>query len=82
MGSEQARFDGLVSNIREARLPSPEERHQTRVDAKVSIREGAGALHVSPMTYLRWERGEVEPRRREHAIAYAEFLAALREAVA
>jgi predicted transcriptional regulator len=75
-------FDSLVGSIREARLPAPVVRRQIREAAGVSIREAAEQLHVAPMTFLRWERGEVEPRSRDHAIVYRRFLDALREAVA
>ena len=73
-------FDPLVTRIRDSRLPSPAVRRETREAADVSIREAAEELHVAPMTLLRWERGDAQPRR-AHAIAYRQFLDALREAV-
>jgi DNA-binding XRE family transcriptional regulator len=81
MGSEPAKFDALVGRIRDSRLPSPAVRRQTREAAGVSLREGAEQLGVAPMTYLRWERGEVQPRR-AHAIEYRQFLDALTAASA
>jgi DNA-binding transcriptional regulator YiaG len=80
MPSEAAQFDALVTRIRDSRLPSPAVRRQIREAAKVPMRESARELKVAPMTFLRWERGEVQPRR-DHAIAYRQFLDALREAV-
>ena len=71
----------MITKIRDSRLPSPAVRRQTREAAGLSIREAAAELRVCPMTYLRWERGQAEPRTREHAIAYRQFLDALREAV-
>jgi DNA-binding XRE family transcriptional regulator len=56
-------------------------RRQTREGAEVTIREAAGALGVSTVTYMRWERGDVQPRR-THAIQYRQFLDAMREASA
>jgi DNA-binding XRE family transcriptional regulator len=81
MTDESAIFDALVTSVRDSRLPSSTERRQTREAAKVTIREAAAALGVSPMTYVRWERDEVQPRR-EHAVQYRQFLDALRTASA
>lgn len=78
---EQDRFDGLVERIRSSRVPSPAVCREIRERAKVSIREGADELGVAPMTLLRWERGEVRPRR-ENARLYRQFLDALQEATA
>ena len=80
MGSEPANFDDLVSRVRDSRLPSPAVRRQLREAADVTIREAAAANEVAPMTYLRWERGQVQPRR-QHAIRYRRFLNALSEVV-
>ncbi len=41
--------------------------------AGVSLRDVAVALDVNPMTVLRWERGDVEPRR-DSAIRYRQLL--------
>jgi DNA-binding XRE family transcriptional regulator len=46
----------------------------------VSVREAASTLGVSAMTYIRWERGDVQPRR-EHARQYRQFLNALQQAI-
>jgi DNA-binding XRE family transcriptional regulator len=81
MGSKPAKFDAIIKGIHESRLPSPVVRRQIRETARVSLRESAAALGVAPMTYLRWERGEVEPRR-AHAIEYRQFLDALTKASA
>jgi len=78
---EPAEFDSLVTKIRESRLPSPAVRREIRENAGVSVREAAAANGVSPMTYLRWEHGQVQPRR-AHAIKFRAFLDALQRAVA
>ncbi len=70
----------LAADVRAARLPHPAERRRIREAAGVSLREGAAVLHVSAMTFLRWERGDVEPRR-TNAVAYAALLTALEDAV-
>jgi transcriptional regulator with XRE-family HTH domain len=69
-------FDDLMTSVRDSRLPSPAVRRQIREEARVTIREAAKANGVAPMTYLRWERGEAQPRR-QHAIEYRRFLDAL-----
>jgi DNA-binding XRE family transcriptional regulator len=79
--SSPQQFDQLVTRIRDSRLPSPTSRRQTREAAEVTIREAAKELDVAPMTFLRWERGEVQPRR-ANAIIYRQFLDALSEAMA
>jgi transcriptional regulator with XRE-family HTH domain len=56
-------------------------RRRIREAAEVTIREAAAALGVAPMTYIRWERGDVKLRR-AHAIDYRRFLDALSEASA
>jgi DNA-binding XRE family transcriptional regulator len=80
MACDSVKFDDLIDGIRASRLPSPAVMRKIREVAGVTIREGAEHLSVAPMTYLRWERGDVQPRR-EHAIAYRQFLDALCEAV-
>jgi len=77
MATERAKVGALVAQVRESRLPSPTVCRQVREENGVSIREAAEALEVSPLTYIRWERGEVKPRRK-HAIQYRRFLDALR----
>lgn len=78
MSSKAKRFERLVSNIRDSKLPPPSVRRETREAVAVSIREAAEELGVAPMTFLRWERGDAQPRR-DHAIAYRQFLDALRQ---
>jgi DNA-binding XRE family transcriptional regulator len=75
---EPAQFDALVRRVRDSRLPSPTVRREIRERAGVSVREAAAANGVSPMSYLRWERGQVQPRR-AHAIRLRQFLDALDE---
>ncbi len=63
----------LVEQLIAAQLPSPARRRSIRVSAGVSLRDVAAALGVNPMTVLRWERGDVEPRRNS-AIRYRQLL--------
>lgn len=70
----------LAAQVRASRLPPPQRRRRIREDAGVSLRQGARSLGTDPMTLLRWERGEVNPRT-DHAIAYRQFLDALEQAV-
>jgi len=70
----------LVGRIREARLPTPATCRRIREEAGVTLREAGAVLGVHPMTVLRWERGDVPPRR-ENAIRYRRFLRALEEAI-
>jgi DNA-binding XRE family transcriptional regulator len=72
-------FD-LVAQVRASQLPPPDQRREIRMAAKVSVRRGAKAHGVSPMTFLRWEKGDVTPRL-EDALRYRRFLDELRRAV-
>ena len=56
-----------------SRLPCPERRRQIRKAAKVTIRRGAEALGVAPMTYQRWETGKVTLPL-DQAVRYRDFL--------
>jgi DNA-binding transcriptional regulator YiaG len=77
--SDMMTIDELVARVREGRLPPPEQRRDIRASAGVSLREMAAALGVTPMTVLRWERGEVRPAT-GNAVAYRRLLHALRGA--
>jgi DNA-binding transcriptional regulator YiaG len=82
MRSTNAVVDGsLVERVRASQLPSPSVRRSIRLSARVSLRDVAAELSVSPMTVLRWEQGKSEPRL-VHAVAYRQLLDALREAAA
>ncbi|MGA7416491.1 MAG: helix-turn-helix domain-containing protein [Acidimicrobiales bacterium] len=81
MASKSEQFDSLLVSVRDSRLPSPATRRRIRESAEVTIREAAEALGVAPMTYIRWERGDVRLRR-AHALDYRAFLDALSEASA
>jgi len=70
----------LAAEVSRSHLPDVRERRRIREGARVSLRRGARALEVGPMTLLRWERGEAEPTF-EHALRYRAFLDALKEAV-
>ena len=70
----------LLARVRGARLPPPVERKRIRTAAGVTLREMASVLDVTPMTVLRWERGEVRPAS-GHALAYRELLDGLKGAV-
>lgn len=71
----------IAASVRAAQLPPPNVRRLIRISAGVSLRECAVELKVTPMTVLRWERGESVPRR-EHAIAYRKLLDAIKQAAA
>jgi len=81
MPSENAEIDPaekLIGELRLAELPVPGERAKIRRRAGASLRDVALPLEVSPFTVLRWERGEVEPKRR-NAIRYRALLDKLRD---
>jgi len=59
------------------KLPPAAERKRIRVAAKVSIRQLAAALGVSPMAPVRWEQGAT-PRDPQHLRDYADLLAEFR----
>jgi transcriptional regulator with XRE-family HTH domain len=67
---------GLVEQLAAAQLPPPGMRKSIRETAGASLRDIGSELGVTPMTVLRWERGEAEPRR-DRAIAYRALLDAL-----
>jgi predicted transcriptional regulator len=73
-------LDELVAEVRSSKLPAPAQRRRKRERAGVSIRRAAAVNGVAPMTFLRWERGKVQPRR-SNAVRYRRFLDALDEAV-
>jgi transcriptional regulator with XRE-family HTH domain len=66
-----------AERVAAARLPAGPIRRSIRLAARVTLREMADELGVTPMTVLRWEQG-VEPHR-ERAIRYREVLDQLRE---
>jgi transcriptional regulator with XRE-family HTH domain len=68
---------GLLETVRAAQLPAPAMRRMIRTAAGVTLNEVAAEIGVTPMTVLRWERGETEPRR-DRAIAYRQLLDGLR----
>jgi len=70
--------DRLITELRLAILPPPRERAMIRRDAGATLRDIARPLEVSPYTVLRWERGEIEPKR-SNAIRYGALLERLRE---
>jgi DNA-binding XRE family transcriptional regulator len=74
-------YPALVERVRAAQLPPPVERQRIRRAARASLSAVAAELGVSPMTVLRWERGESDPRL-DHAAAYGALLASLRDALA
>jgi len=81
MTSENAEIDQnerLIAELRLAVLPAPRERAKIRRHAGASLRDVAAPLDVSPFTVLRWERGDVEPKRR-NAIRYRVLLDKLRD---
>jgi DNA-binding transcriptional regulator YiaG len=64
--------DELLRRVRaRRRLPLPAERRRIRRQARVSLREMAGALGVSHGTIRNWEAGATP---REHRAAYARLL--------
>lgn len=71
--SKSADMNEWAMRIRAARLPPPPVCRAIRQGAGVSLREVGQLIGVSPMTVLRWERGDVRPKR-DHAIAYRELL--------
>lgn len=71
--------DDLIERVRETRLPTPTTRKRIRLGAGVTLREMAAAMEVTPMTVLRWERGEVRPGS-DNARAYRSLLEALQAA--
>lgn len=70
---------GLVESIQAAQLPTPVKRRAIRQTAGASLADVARELDVTPMTVLRWERGEAVPRR-PRAIAYRRLLDELEQA--
>lgn len=68
----------LIDRLNAARLPEPDKRRSIRKASGASLRDVATELGVSPMTVLRWEQGQGEPRT-EHAIAYRRLLDQLEE---
>ncbi len=79
MDSNDTTVDTLITRVREGRLPAPRQRRDIRASAGVSLRDMAAALGVTPMTVLRWERGDVRPAP-ANAIAYRRLLNGLRTA--
>lgn len=75
-----AAYPRLTDRVRAAQLPPPAERRAIRQAARTSLSDVAAELGVSPMSVLRWERGESAPRL-DHAIAYRRILDGLRDAV-
>ncbi|HEX2657845.1 MAG TPA: helix-turn-helix transcriptional regulator [Polyangia bacterium] len=73
------RAERLAERVRAAQLPPPEERLRIRRDARVTLRDIADVLSVTPMTVHRWESGEVQPRL-DQAAAYARVLAKVQAA--
>ncbi|MGP3691440.1 helix-turn-helix domain-containing protein [Streptomyces sp. IBSNAI002] len=71
-----ASVDALVD--REPDLPLPAVRRQLRLADDLTQRQLADALHVKPLTILRWEGGQTEPRR-PWRDAYARLLQRLAE---
>jgi DNA-binding XRE family transcriptional regulator len=55
-------------------------RQRIRRESRVPLRDMGAHLGVTPMTILRWERGEAEPRI-DHAIAYRQLLDELDQAL-
>ncbi|MEU9235239.1 helix-turn-helix domain-containing protein [Streptomyces subrutilus] len=71
-----AAVDALVD--REPDLPLPAVRRQLRLADELTQRQVADALQVKPLTILRWEGGQTEPRR-PWRDAYARLLQRLAE---
>ncbi|MEU9031460.1 helix-turn-helix transcriptional regulator [Streptomyces sp. NPDC048383] len=53
--------DALVDRVPD--LPPPAVRRQLRLADGLTQRQLADALEVKPLTILRWESGQTEPRR-------------------
>lgn len=70
----------LARRIRAAKLPPPAERARIRREARITLREFAQVLGVTTTTVYRWELGVTEPKN-AHAIAYADLLAKIKEAL-
>lgn len=68
----------LIDRVTAGQLPPPGMRRSIRKKARATLRDFAAELNVGPMTVLRWERGETEPRL-GHAIAYRRLLDGLRD---
>ncbi len=64
---------GLIESLQAAQLPSPVKRRAIRRAAVATLADIAAAVDVTPMTVLRWERGQAIPRR-DRAIAYRRLL--------
>ena len=77
---DAGRVEELGQRIRAAQLPAPAERVRIRRAARVTLREFARTLGVSPMTVSRWEAGESMPRL-DQAARYARLLAEVSSAV-
>ena len=73
-------LSALIERAKASQLPRPSERRRIRELARLSFRDIGQALHVDPMTVLRWEKGTVTPRP-DHAIAYGRLLEALEDAL-
>jgi DNA-binding XRE family transcriptional regulator len=73
--------ESLAERVKAARLPTPANRRRIRQRAGLSLRQMAGQLGVTPMSVLRWERGEATPKL-DHATAYRQLLEDLEEACA
>lgn len=70
----------LIDEVRaRPKLPPPAERQAIRLKAGVPQDRMARELDVHRVTFLRWERGDRNPRR-EHLDAYARLLHELDEA--
>ena len=72
---------GLIEDLQESRLPTPRVRRSIRVTSGASLRDVAAEMGrrgypVSAMTVLKWERGEMEPRR-DRAAVYRRLLGEL-----
>jgi len=75
--------EGLIEELaalveQRRQLPEPEERRRCREEARVSVRELARAMRVSPQSVLEWERGRTP--RPELAERYLAALKAMRGA--
>ena len=70
--------DALAPFRARRRLPPPAERRRLRERAGLSHRDAAEVLGVHPSTIHYWERGRVNPSKR-NALAYAALLDQLAE---